>query len=226
MISKQEPEDNIIAKSRKKAIIFYIVLVTAALTSAIASYIYSKFLPPLTSSFFQMLIQVLATLLGFILVVVFYYLGKFDDQKKNSINSIIQVKNEMRQQTKAIDAAVKALKITYGAPIKPERNALEDQVTDLFGSFTQFTLDEFEKITNYVIDDVFGILISFAVGIVLAFLGLFYVDSLHNQTGCWPLLIAVINSSISTLFNFVMFWKHWQQTSDIMYRTYLRLLNQ
>jgi hypothetical protein len=29
-----------------------------------------------------MLIQVMATLLGFTLVVVFYYLGKFDDQKK------------------------------------------------------------------------------------------------------------------------------------------------
>lgn len=225
-MSKQEVADKTVAKSKKKATIFYIILVTVAIISAVTSYFYSKFPPPLTSSFFQMLIQVMATLLGFVLVVIFYYLGKFDDQKKNSINSIIQIKNEMRQHTKTIDYAMKDFKSTYGAPIKPKSTALQDQVTNVFGSFTQLTLDEFEKISNYVIHDVLGLLLSFAAGIVLAFLGLFYVDSLHNQTGCWPLLVAVINSSISTLFNFVMFWKDWQQTSDIMYRTYLRLLYQ
>jgi hypothetical protein len=98
-----------------------------------------------------MLIQVMATLLGFTLVVVFYYLGKFDNQKKNSVSSIIQVKKEMRQHAKTIDAAFKGLKVTYGAPVKPKSAALEDQVTGVFDSFTQITLDEFEKISNYVI---------------------------------------------------------------------------
>jgi hypothetical protein len=127
-MSKQEAADNTVAKSKKKATVFYIILVTASITFAVTSYIYSKFLPPLTSSFFQMLIQVMATLLGFTLVVVFYYLGKFDDQKKNSVSSIIQVKKEMRQHAKTIDAAFKGLKVTYWAPVKPKSAALEDQV--------------------------------------------------------------------------------------------------
>jgi hypothetical protein len=227
-MSKQAAADNTVSKSKRKIIwpiIFYIIIGIAAILSTILSYVYAKFLPPISSSFFQMLIQVIATLFGFTVVVIFYYQSKFDDQKKDSVKSIIQVKKQLRQDSKVIDSAVKGLKPTYGAPIRPKSAALEDQVKHLLDSFTEFTLDEFEKISNDVIGDVVGLLISFGAGIVLAFLGLFYVDSLQVQSSSWPLLIGIIVSSISTMYNFVMFWKDWQENSDKLYRAYLRLLN-
>jgi glucan phosphoethanolaminetransferase (alkaline phosphatase superfamily) len=122
----ENKDEQAATRAKIKAIIKYVMdtfYISLFVGVAIFSYLFSiywRFLPLIPSSFFQMLIQVIATLIGFIIVAAFYYLAKIDEIKKEYIKDIIKISQELKQQRKFIDTNIKNrnLNPTYGAPIK------------------------------------------------------------------------------------------------------------
>ena len=71
---------------------------------------YFRLLPNIDPGIFQALIQVIATLLGFSIVAVFYYLGKIDDLKTSYVNSLFGARKSVEDILSIHEKFMKSVK--------------------------------------------------------------------------------------------------------------------
>jgi predicted transcriptional regulator len=71
---------------------------------------YLRLLPNIDPGIFQALIQVIATLLGFSIVAVFYYLGKIDDLKTSYVNSLFGARKSVEDVLSIHEKFMKSVK--------------------------------------------------------------------------------------------------------------------
>ena len=189
-------------------IVFYIIiiLIDLILVNLILPY-YSKELPILDSKIFEVLIQVIATVLGFAIVALFYFLGKLEDLKIRFVDSVL------------------AAKRTLESTITDQQKTLKTIMEDLEKEIIPEGLEVFESESGLIRVNIVMIVISFGLGILSCFIALFLTTEPFKQywnITIWGSLIGGISATVSTSYLFNDIWKYQQDLSNRLFRLTMR----
>jgi hypothetical protein len=226
-----------------KATVFYIIII--AIDFLLVNFIipsYSKFLPNIDPSIFQALIQVIATLLGFSIVAVFYYLGKLDDLKTNYINSLFDARKSLEGFHEHIlsihEKFLKSVQDVLDANNKQIPEQVKETISKMYAGLKNSNkaklensiipipeaIKTFEDTSNLVRYDVNLIVVSYGISIVLCFVAL--VTGSNKQiwhSYSWAFLIGVASGILSTSYLFNDIWRDFQTISNRLFRSSVML---
>lgn len=185
---------------------------------------FKKNLPVIHENFFEQLIQVDATILGFTLVGIFYYLGKIDDRKKDFMNGFYYVvsfySDYIKVQNEYIDVLLEVMKktknplannyIKFIENLKKENMELENKkYSDLREVQKMFKeMSDYGRIHAGILSSNFGF------AIVLSFWCLLHFPSNGQET--WGILFTIIGQMIIAVYFFHRFWSHTQNLTDMI----------
>lgn len=187
---------------------------------------YKKTLPVIHENFFEQLIQVNATILGFTLVGIFYYLGKIDDRKKDFMNGFYYV---VSFYSDYISAKNKYLDVLLEVINKPRgKNPLSHYSVKLIQNLKKQNLDSqdkkyedlremqkvFKDLSNYARTHAWILSSNFGFAIVLSFWCLLHFPNNGQET--WGILFSIIGQMIVAVYLFYGFWNHTQNITDII----------
>jgi hypothetical protein len=195
---------------------------------------YPGYLPTITKEVFEQLIQVNSTILGFTIVGILYYLGKFEDSKKDYVrhwfglvksmsvktletNQIVDIFQEAIKGTKLSKAPVYSGILNFFLDVKQQGldrvdalTKLEPQVMNLFG--IRDLVEWYLKIVTVYI----------GAAIVLSFLALFMFSN-GLDTMAWRVFFVIISLMILAGDYYYISWKSMRGLSDIIDRTTLAM---
>jgi hypothetical protein len=170
-------------------------------------------LPMLDSRIFEVLIQVIATILGFAIVAIFYYLGKFEDLKSRFSDSLITTNTTFEGEISQKEKDATRLE-------KEKLQSLRSNIHNSLQRIMSNGLKVFEGESKRVRKEIIVILISFGLAILVCFVGLFFTTEPFKQlwdTTIWASLIGGVSGTISTSYLFNDIWVSLQGTSNQLF---------
>lgn len=176
---------------RAESCVFYIIIILIDLI--LANLIlpnYSRVLPLLDSRIFEVLIPVIATILGLAIIAIFYYLGKFEDLKMIFVDSFIAIRrtleNRISDQEKILNTIKDVLEKETHNTQSPTKNAVSELLAEVQRSRNKLKdmtprisegVKVFEDASAEVRADIILTVISFGLAILSCFIGLFLAQS-------------------------------------------------
>ena len=189
--------------------------------------------PKIGQSIYEQLIQVNVTILGFALVGFLYYLGKFDDKKKEYIRLWLEYE---KIEAKSSDERNRIAEILSDAfyKSKSHKTPILSWISQPLSETKKKELeliDEIKKhtpeaerlygINDQVLRDIRLFSIYMGLTITLSFLGLFVLS--NSTTSTWILFVATVSVMIIAISYFSVEWKNMREFSEVIYKNELYL---
>jgi hypothetical protein len=178
---------------RVDCIIIGLVVATSVIASLVNITSNSIF-PIINEKIFEQLIQVNATILGFSIVGIYFYYGKFDASKKTQIDLITDALKESKKPS------------GKGDDVSDDTSANNDESVELdLSGFVNTLNDAFDKTEDLIKRYTTIIIIFYAIGITVSFLSMFFFANGYGQY-TWSIIIINIALIIATTYYYRDFW--------------------
>jgi len=180
-----------------KNIIPIIISGLVAVISIFGYSVFGIFLPKIEDKIFEQLIQVNATVLGFTIVGIFYYLGRTNDMKRDQLEMIKELTDKFKSKSR---------NTTEVSKFVTELEATVDSNKKLF--------DEVRNVIRF-----YSIIIisHYAVGIALSFIPLL-LSEIENKMA-WIFFILTTELILSTVYFYICFWQSLGDVDKAIYNT-------
>lgn len=191
-----------------------------------------NYFPKINKEIFEQLIQLNSTILGFTLVGMLYYLGKFDDKKKEYVKRWLDLADFVSRSTvessRIADIILEALNKTsvsktpiisgFAHSISETKKEGLDAV-DWFNKTTPMVMNLF-GIGDVVVDRMKFITAYLGIAIAISFLALFQYSNGENQSA-WRWLFIVLSFMTGATFYYYNEWKSMREFADLIDNTTL-----
>jgi ABC-type multidrug transport system fused ATPase/permease subunit len=219
---------------RKKAkdLVIPVLIMVILLVAQVIHNNHPGYFPRINEVIFEQLIQLNSTILGFTLVGMLYYLGKFDDKKREYIRQWLDLADfasrSAIKSSRISDTIVEALNKTnvsktpiisgFVHSLSEIKKEGLDRV-DWFNKYTPKVIDLF-GIRDAIVYDMKFITVYIGIAIAVSFLALSQY-SYDLNPHAWRWLLVALSFMTGSIFYYYSEWKSMRELSDIIDNTTL-----
>lgn len=184
---------------------------TVILASTGAILYYYNIRPEVPSGVFESLLQVLATLIGFGVVIIVYLLGKFDDYEQRYLAAYYSANNysrQLREKVIEIRAKYEGQDTTKSKTISEAFSEYIKKVPERLKSLQTFRdniLSGVDSMRIITIRSGISILLNYGVGIAFSISAIMFLPSHIDST--FIVLLSVVSFIFNTTYEFVNLWQ-------------------
>lgn len=198
-------------KANKKPLIIGIIILLFLAVLAWISYRFNESLPEVSHELFESLIQVIAMLFGFTLIVIFYYQGKIHEHKKDTLHAFldfIEIQDEIftfeTKYTEVLKGVVNLmppaiLKGWFSESLLRAEQNTEARRKELYSNY-HLTVASFEREARSVRTSTLILIGLFSFSLYLCFTGLFFTASEREGYAWYYVALALISITSALLF--------------------------
>ncbi len=219
-------------KANKRPFTIGLLVIAVLALLAYVGYFYN-ILPDVPHEIFESLIQVIAMLFGFTLIVIFYYQGKLHEHKKETLQAFfdfIEMQDEIfTLEKKYVEPFKEIVNLLPPAVLKGwfsekvleiEQNT-ETRRKELYSSYHQ-TMSSFKHEARSVRTKTLVLIGLFSISLLICFNGLFYTANEVEGQG-WYYLASALMSITGAMLFFIGAWSGLQIVSEDLDKEYLKL---
>jgi len=192
-------------KANKRPFTIGLLVIAVLALLACVGYFYN-ILPDVPHEIFESLIQVIAMLFGFTLIVIFYYQGKLHEHKKETLQAFFDF-IEMQDE-------IFTLEKKYVEPFK--------EIVNLLPPAYHQTMSSFKHEARSVRTKTLVLIGLFSISLLICFNGLFYTANEVEGQG-WYYLASALMSITGAMLFFIGAWSGLQIVSEDLDKEYLKL---